>query len=122
GGHIGLAVEPGASEVVLRVRDTGIGIPADLLPRVFDLFIQGDGSLARSEGGLGIGLTLVQRLVEMHGGTVEARSDGAGQGSEFLVRLPTLGTKPALAAVNCAGGPSNPPPAPPRRGAVVCGC
>jgi CheY-like chemotaxis protein len=72
------------------VRDTGIGIPAELLPRVFDLFTQGDRSLARSEGGLGIGLTLVKDLAEMHGGRAEAFSGGPGQGSEFVVRLPVL--------------------------------
>jgi CheY-like chemotaxis protein len=75
-------------EAVLQVRDTGLGIEADLLPHVFGLFVQGDRSLAHTEGGLGIGLTLVKRLVEMHGGTVGARSAGPGQGSEFTVRLP----------------------------------
>jgi PAS domain S-box-containing protein len=74
--------------VVLRVRDSGIGIPPELLPHVFDLFTQADRSLDRSQGGLGIGLTLVRRLVELHGGTVGAHSDGPGQGSEFVVRLP----------------------------------
>jgi len=70
------------------VRDEGVGIDAEVLPRVFDLFAQADGSLARSQGGLGIGLTIVRSLVEMHGGTVEARSEGPGRGSEFVVRLP----------------------------------
>ncbi|HSN88759.1 MAG TPA: ATP-binding protein, partial [Thermoanaerobaculia bacterium] len=70
------------------VKDTGIGISRDLLPRVFDLFAQGEQPLDRSGGGLGIGLTLVRSLVEMHGGRVEARSDGPGLGSEFVVRLP----------------------------------
>jgi CheY-like chemotaxis protein len=70
------------------VRDTGIGIPAALLPKVFDLFVQGDRSLDRTEGGLGIGLTLVKRLVEMHRGSVSAASGGLGEGSEFVVRLP----------------------------------
>ena len=70
------------------MRDTGIGIPPEMLPRVFDLFTQVDRSLDRSQGGLGIGLTLVRRLVEMHGGTVTAASDGPGYGSEFVVRLP----------------------------------
>ena len=74
-------------EVVIRVRDNGMGISAELLPRIFDLFIQGDRSLARSEGGLGIGLTLVRRLVELHDGIVEAHSEGPGKGSEFVVRL-----------------------------------
>jgi PAS domain S-box-containing protein len=90
GGRVTVTVERAGGEVVVRVRDTGIGIPAELLPRVFDLFTQGDRSLARSEGGLGIGLTLVRRLVEMHGGRVEAFSDGPGKGSEFVVRLPIL--------------------------------
>ena len=73
---------------MVRVRDDGIGIPADLLPRVFDLFAQGEQALDRSGAGLGIGLTLVRSLVEMHGGRVDARSDGPGTGSEFEVRLP----------------------------------
>ena len=73
---------------MVRVRDSGAGIPADLLPRVFDLFIQGPQGLDRSAGGLGIGLTLVRSLVEMHGGRVEAHSDGPGQGSDFTIWLP----------------------------------
>ena len=88
GGEISVALERQAEEAVIRVRDTGMGISADLLPQVFDLFIQGERSLARSEGGLGLGLTLVRRLVELHGGTVEASSEGTGKGSEFTVRLP----------------------------------
>ena len=72
------------------MRDTGVGIAPELLPHVFDLFTQADRSLDRSQGGLGIGLALVQRLVEMHGGTVAAHSAGLGQGSEFTVRLPVL--------------------------------
>ena len=76
----------GALELV--VRDTGIGIPPDMLDKVFDMFTQVTQSIERSQGGLGIGLTLVKRLVELHGGTVEARSAGPGQGSEFVVRLP----------------------------------
>jgi CheY-like chemotaxis protein/two-component sensor histidine kinase len=71
-----------------RVRDSGIGIAADLLPNVFDLFIQANGSLDRAQGGLGVGLTLVRRLVDLHGGAVEAHSAGPGHGSEFIVRLP----------------------------------
>ena len=103
GGRIWLSAEtvpgtdPGAKEVVISVRDTGIGIPADLLPRVFDMFTQGDRSLERSRGGLGVGLTLVKRLVQLHGGTVEARSDGLGKGSEFIVRLPGAAHAPAQA-------------------------
>jgi CheY-like chemotaxis protein len=97
GGRIRLTVEKTAHEAVLRVSDSGMGIPADLLPQVFDLFTQGDRSLARSEGGLGIGLTLVKSLVEMHGGRVEARSEGAGKGSEFVVYLPILAPSPTAA-------------------------
>jgi signal transduction histidine kinase/DNA-binding response OmpR family regulator len=90
GGHIWLTAERQAGEVVLRVRDTGIGIPAEILGSVFDLFTQADRSLDRSDGGLGIGLTLVRRLVEMHGGSVQVFSAGPNQGSEFVVRLPAL--------------------------------
>jgi signal transduction histidine kinase/CheY-like chemotaxis protein len=88
GGHIWLTAERHGGEVMVKVRDTGLGIPADMLPKIFEMFTQVDRSLERSQGGLGIGLTLVKRLVEMHGGSVEARSDGPGKGSEFTVRLP----------------------------------
>ena len=74
--------------MTIRVRDNGIGIPPHLLEKVFDLFAQGDRSLDRSQGGLGIGLSLVRGLVEMHGGTVSASSAGGGQGSRFTVRMP----------------------------------
>jgi PAS domain S-box-containing protein len=90
GGHIWVTARYEGEEIVLRVRDTGIGIAPELLPRVFDLFTQADRSLDRSQGGLGIGLTLVRRLVELHGGQVEAHSPGPGQGSEFVMRLPAL--------------------------------
>ncbi len=90
GGHITLGVESDADTATIRVRDTGVGIPREMLSRVFELFTQVERSLARSEGGLGIGLTLVKNLVELHGGTVEAHSDGPGRGSEFVVRLPVL--------------------------------
>jgi signal transduction histidine kinase/DNA-binding response OmpR family regulator len=100
-GTIGPARLAGPTEVVLSVRDSGIGIPTDLLATVFDPFTQGDHSLDRSEGGLGIGLTLVRRLVELHGGTVTAASDGPGRGSEFIVRLPLAEPVAARAA---AGG------------------
>ena len=90
GGQIWLTAQQEGSEVVLRVRDTGVGIAPELLPRIFDLFTQADRTLDRSQGGLGIGLSLVQKLVELHGGTVEAHSAGLGQGSEFIVRLPAL--------------------------------
>ena len=89
GGHIWLTVQQEGEEAVLRVRDTGVGIAPEILPRIFDLFTQAERSLDRSQGGLGIGLALVQRLVEMHGGTVAA-SSVLGQGSEFVVRLPVV--------------------------------
>lgn len=87
GGRISLTVQREGDEAVLRVRDTGVGIAPDLLPRIFELFTQAERSLDRSQGGLGVGLTVVQRLVEMHRGRVEAYS-ALGQGSEFVVRLP----------------------------------
>jgi len=90
GGRIDVLAERADDEIVLRVLDSGIGIAPDLLPRVFDLFTQAERPLDRSHGGLGIGLTLVKRLIEMHGGRVEARSAGQGMGSEFEVRLPAL--------------------------------
>jgi PAS domain S-box-containing protein len=94
GGRIWLNAERQGSDVVVRVKDTGVGIPAEKLPRLFEMFFQVDRSLERSQGGLGIGLSLVRRLVELHGGRVEARSEGAGKGSEFIVRLPILVEKP----------------------------
>jgi signal transduction histidine kinase len=90
GGRIVVTAEKGQGEIAIRVRDTGMGIPAEVLPTVFDLFAQGERTLDRAEGGLGIGLTLVRQLTEMHDGTVEAFSEGPGRGSEFVVRLPLL--------------------------------
>jgi signal transduction histidine kinase len=98
GGDIRLAVTGGEGGVTISVRDNGVGIPAPMLPQVFEMFTQVDRSLERSQGGLGIGLTLVKRLVEMHGGTVEARSGGHGLGSELLIRLPRLESAAAAAA------------------------
>jgi PAS domain S-box-containing protein len=89
-GHIELSAELEGEDVVLRVRDDGEGMTADLLPTVFDLFIQGKRTLARSEGGLGLGLALVKNLVALHGGTTSASSDGPGKGSEFVVRIPAM--------------------------------
>jgi PAS domain S-box-containing protein len=89
-GHIQLSVARDADEAVLRVRDRGIGIALDMLPHIFDLFVQADHSTWRSQSGLGIGLSLVKSLVEMHAGTVEADSAGPGKGSQFTVRLPLL--------------------------------
>ncbi len=87
-GHIRLTAERDGGVAVLRVGDTGIGIAKDMLPRIFELFVQVDHASTKAQGGLGIGLTLVKNLVEMHNGTVEARSEGLGKGSEFVVRLP----------------------------------
>ena len=89
GGHIWIGLEQKGDEAVLRVRDSGIGIAPDLLPRIFDLFTQADKSLDRSQGGLGIGLSLVKSLVTMHRGRVDAVST-VGQGSEFIVKLPVM--------------------------------
>jgi PAS domain S-box-containing protein len=89
-GRIHLNVERQGSDVVVTVKDTGIGIAADQLLRIFEMFTQVDRSLEKSQGGLGIGLTLVKRLVDLHGGSVEAKSDGPGKGSEFVVRLPVV--------------------------------
>ena len=111
GGHTWVNVDVEGDEVVLRVRDNGIGIAPDLLPRIFDLFAQADRAPDRAQGGLGIGLTLVRQLVEVHGGRVAARSDGPGRGSEFEVRLPgPVSLKPgdlheAPAAATAAGHP-----------------
>jgi signal transduction histidine kinase/ActR/RegA family two-component response regulator len=88
GGKISLTAKRHENEVVISVRDNGIGIPSDKLVYIFEMFSQVDQSLERSHGGLGIGLTLARRLVELHGGSIEAHSEGIGQGSEFLVRLP----------------------------------
>jgi signal transduction histidine kinase len=93
GGRVWLTLTPAAGSVTVTVRDTGVGIPADVLPVVFALFTQVDRSLNRSQGGLGIGLALVRRLVEMHGGTVAAHSEGPGKGATFTVTLPTTTAK-----------------------------
>jgi CheY-like chemotaxis protein/two-component sensor histidine kinase len=88
GGRIELVGRREGDQAVVSVSDNGIGIPAEILPRVFDLFAQADGTYQRAQGGLGIGLTLVRTLVELHGGAVAAKSAGPGRGSEFIVRLP----------------------------------
>lgn len=89
-GTIWLTAERTKSDVVVKVRDNGAGIPPDKLDQIFDMFMQVEATAARSQGGLGIGLTLVKRLAEMHGGTIEARSGGEGHGSEFIVTLPIV--------------------------------
>ena len=94
GGRISVTAEVQGSEVVVAVNDAGIGIDADVLPTIFQMFTQSDRSMARSHGGLGIGLTLVRRLVELHKGSVHAFSDGPGRGSKFVVRLPIMVDEP----------------------------
>jgi PAS domain S-box-containing protein len=101
GGHIRLSAERAGGEVVVAVTDDGIGLSADMLPRLFHIFSQAESALGRAQGGLGIGLSLVRGLVELHGGTIEARSDGPRRGSTFVVRLPA------------APGRAAPEPAPP---------
>ena len=95
GGHIALTARKEAKDVVISIKDTGVGIAPEKLPEMFELFAQGDRSLARSEGGLGIGLTVVKKLVELHGGTVAASSEGPGRGSEFTIRLPATDQRTA---------------------------
>ena len=123
GGIIRLTVEIGAQRVglefeeefIVRVRDNGAGIPSPMLSQVFDLFTQVDPSLEKSQSGLGIGLTIVKRLVEMHGGHIEVHSDGPGSGSEFVVRLPRAGSH----AAESASSPTPSPAGPQRRVLVV---
>jgi two-component system, chemotaxis family, CheB/CheR fusion protein len=95
GGRVALEATREEGAAVIRVRDDGAGIPADMLESVFDLFVQSTRTLDRAAGGLGVGLTLVRALVRMHGGTVTAKSDGEGKGSEFVVRVPLTSAKPA---------------------------
>ena len=90
GGEIRVSAAREGSNGVVSVRDTGVGIPPEMLGSIFDLFGQVDRSRRRADGGLGIGLTLVRNLVELHGGSVEARSDGLGKGAEFIVCLPLV--------------------------------
>lgn len=116
GGEIRVTAERLGNDCILKVKDTGIGIKEDMLPRIFELFVQADKSLDRSEGGLGIGLTLVKRLVEMHGGAVEAFSAGVGQGSEFTVRLVCV---PEVVGLKPESAPPQRQQAKPRRVLVV---
>ena len=102
GGRIRLTLQQLRAEALISVQDNGIGIPTERLSHVFDMFTQIDGELGRSKGGLGIGLSIVKRLVEMHGGSIEARSEGRGKGSEFVVRLP-------LASSFAGDEPAEPP-------------
>ena len=112
GGTVRVSLEVEGAEAVLRVSDDGAGIPEDKLDSIFELFAQADPGLARTEGGLGIGLTLVRRIVELHGGTVLASSEGLGRGAELTVRLP-------IASEAAPSTPAAPPPKPTRRRIVV---
>lgn len=95
GGSIHIAIAPAGTDIEMTVTDTGVGIPADLLPHVFEVFVQGTISLDRAQGGLGIGLSLVRRLAELHGGSVKAHSEGTSAGSTFTLRLPASSVQAA---------------------------
>jgi CheY-like chemotaxis protein len=99
GGHVSVGARADGRSVVLRVADDGMGIDPSMLDGIFELFVQGGGALDRSEGGMGVGLTLVRTLVEMHGGSVTAESKGVGQGSDFAVRLAMAEVSPETAAI-----------------------
>jgi PAS domain S-box-containing protein len=115
GGRIRLSAEREGAEAVLRVQDTGIGIEPEMLPRIFDLFVQAERSLARAQGGIGVGLALVRKLVEMHGGSVAAFSEGPNHGSEFIVRLPiALRIRQTVEPERGQRGGVLPPSTPPR--------
>ena len=119
-GHVWLTAALDGGQVVIRVRDDGEGIGPELLPHVFDLFVQGARTIARSEGGLGLGLALVKSLVALHSGTVTASSGGLGRGSEFVVRIPALTGATAMAEATAMAGqrarpaPTSPPSSEPR--------
>ena len=113
-----MIAERHGADLAVRVKDTGIGMPPQHLPRVFEMFSQGDSGPERSQGGLGIGLAVVRGLVEMHGGSVAAHSAGSGQGSEFVVRLPALAEEP-VAQPSTAGAADARPTTTPRRILVV---
>ena len=104
GGQIWFSARREGPEVVVSIRDNGIGIPTDVLPKIFDMFMQVDRTTNRSQGGLGIGLTLVRSLTELHEGSISARSPGTGKGSEFIVRLPLMKTEPESKALKSKRG------------------
>jgi len=108
GGRIQVALRRDGDDAVLTIKDTGAGISLELLPFVFDMFVQADQDLDRAKGGLGLGLTLVRRLVELHGGTVVALSDGEGQGSTFTVRLRQSPTAPTPSVLSTRPDDANP--------------
>lgn len=110
GGRIALIAKHVGDQVQIRVTDTGIGIPAPMLPRIFDLFMQVDQSIERTQGGLGVGLSLAKQLIEMHGGAIEAESEGPGQGAAFTIQLPVaeaLSAAPARGAVQAGVAAGN---------------
>jgi PAS domain S-box-containing protein len=109
GGRISLTARRQGDEVIVAVRDSGIGIPAEILPRIFDIFSQATPALERAQGGLGIGLSLAKGLVELHHGSIEAHSDGPGRGSEFVVRFPVAVGKPRPESAPPAGEEPLPP-------------
>jgi PAS domain S-box-containing protein len=120
GGRIAITARQDDDELVIAVRDTGVGIPTEMLPNIFEMFAQADRSLERSQGGLGIGLSLVRGLVRLHGGTVTARSEGPGKGSEFVIRLPLHQVEGMIAAAPVAREPALPrAPRVPRRVLVI---
>src|SRR4030095_6446551 len=106
-----LSADANDSQVEIRVRDTGIGISSDILPHLFDMFMQAAPGSMQSQGGLGIGLTLVKNLVEMHGGKVKASSPGPGKGSEFVVTLPVAPTTPESSTQASDASAERPQPA-----------
>jgi signal transduction histidine kinase len=105
GGSIHIAIAPAGTDIEMTVTDTGVGIPADLLPHVFEVFVQGTISLDRAQGGLGIGLSLVRRLAELHGGSVKAHSEGTSAGSTFTLRLPASSVQAASTAPQAEPAP-----------------
>jgi CheY-like chemotaxis protein len=119
GGQIRLDVHQDTGCVMLVVRDTGVGIEPGMLHRIFEMFVQADGPRNRSQAGLGIGLSLVKTLVEMHGGSIEARSDGPGTGSEFVLRLPVPSAASLSRVDQDRGEPMQASAAPPRRRVLV---
>jgi CheY-like chemotaxis protein/two-component sensor histidine kinase len=119
GGKIKLRAQRAAESLTIVVSDTGLGIPAELAPRIFDIFVQADHTSQAAQGGLGIGLTLVRSFVELHGGTVRAVSRGAGQGSDFIINLPLSPADRPLIAVQVAAVDAQPKPLRPHRVLVV---
>lgn len=119
GGRIELRLEQQHNQAVLTLSDNGIGMTAEFLPQIFTVFVQADTSIQRSAGGLGVGLAIVRRLVELHGGTVEAHSDGLNHGSRFVVRLPAAQRSPPATAANAGALALQPPAATPKRRVLV---